>query len=50
MNHQAMSEARELQDRLTKPRGSLGRLEDIGVRLAGITGECPPPEARRSRR
>ncbi len=43
MNHQAMSEARELQERLTKPRGSLGRLEDIGVCLAGITGQCPPP-------
>lgn len=25
-----------------KPPGSLGRLEDVAVRLAGITGVCPP--------
>jgi nicotinate-nucleotide--dimethylbenzimidazole phosphoribosyltransferase len=25
-----------------KPPGSLGRLEDVAVRLAGITGACPP--------
>ncbi|GAB49513.1 nicotinate-nucleotide--dimethylbenzimidazole phosphoribosyltransferase [Mobilicoccus pelagius NBRC 104925] len=31
------------QGRLIKPAGSLGELEDISVRLAGITGECPPP-------
>lgn len=35
--------ARERQDQLTKPRGSLGRLEDLGVRLAAIAGRCPPP-------
>jgi len=35
--------AREHQDRLTKPRGSLGRLEDIGVQLCAIAGTCPPP-------
>jgi nicotinate-nucleotide--dimethylbenzimidazole phosphoribosyltransferase len=28
---------------LAKPPGSLGRLEELGVRLAGIAGECPPP-------
>ena len=39
----AAGEARALQDRLTKPRGALGRLEDVGVRLAGIAGACPPP-------
>jgi nicotinate-nucleotide--dimethylbenzimidazole phosphoribosyltransferase len=38
-----MAEARDRQDRLTKPRGSLGVLEDIAVRLAGIAGQCPPP-------
>ena len=43
MNEEAMRDARELHDRLTKPRRSLGRLEDIGVRLAGIAGRCPPP-------
>jgi nicotinate-nucleotide--dimethylbenzimidazole phosphoribosyltransferase len=35
--------AAEHHDRLTKPRGSLGRLEGIGVRLAGIAGSSPPP-------
>lgn len=35
--------ARERQDQLTKPRGSLGRLEDLGVQLAAIAGRCPPP-------
>ena len=31
------------QDRLTKPRGALGRLETIGIRLAAIAGANPPP-------
>ena len=35
--------AAEHHDRLTKPRGSLGRVEAIGVRLAAITGASPPP-------
>jgi nicotinate-nucleotide--dimethylbenzimidazole phosphoribosyltransferase len=35
--------ARERHLRLTKPPGSLGRLEELGARLAGMTGECPPP-------
>jgi nicotinate-nucleotide--dimethylbenzimidazole phosphoribosyltransferase len=39
----AAAEAAELQDRLAKPRGALGRLEDVGIRLAGIAGTCPPP-------
>jgi nicotinate-nucleotide--dimethylbenzimidazole phosphoribosyltransferase len=39
----AMAAARERQDRMTKPRGSLGVLEDVSVRLAGLAGECPPP-------
>ncbi|MFL5820203.1 MAG: nicotinate-nucleotide--dimethylbenzimidazole phosphoribosyltransferase [Solirubrobacteraceae bacterium] len=29
--------------RLVKPPGSLGRLEELGVRLAAIAGACPPP-------
>ncbi|MBO0869338.1 MAG: nicotinate-nucleotide--dimethylbenzimidazole phosphoribosyltransferase, partial [Micromonosporaceae bacterium] len=40
---QAMAAARELQGRLTKPAGSLGALEDLSVRLAGLAGLCPPP-------
>jgi nicotinate-nucleotide--dimethylbenzimidazole phosphoribosyltransferase len=39
----AIAEARERQERLTKPSGSLGVLEDLSVRLAGVAGECPPP-------
>src|SRR5437879_6514752 len=39
----AIAAAREHHDRLTKPRGALGRLEDLGVQLAGITGVDPPP-------
>lgn len=35
-------------DRLTKPPGSLGRLEDAAVRLAGITGDPPPPLRNRT--
>ncbi|MFG1608818.1 nicotinate-nucleotide--dimethylbenzimidazole phosphoribosyltransferase [Actinoplanes sp. NPDC049265] len=39
----AMAAARERQARLTKPAGSLGALEDLSVRLAGLAGQCPPP-------
>jgi nicotinate-nucleotide--dimethylbenzimidazole phosphoribosyltransferase len=39
----AMTAARELQARLTKPAGSLGALEELSVRLAGLAGVCPPP-------
>jgi nicotinate-nucleotide--dimethylbenzimidazole phosphoribosyltransferase len=39
----AMAAARELQGRLTKPAGSLGQLEELAVRLAGLAGRCPPP-------
>src|SRR6266568_24390 len=40
---EAMAAARERQDRMTKPRGSLGLLEEVSVRLAGLAGSCPPP-------
>ena len=40
---EAMAAAAERQDRMTKPRGSLGVLEDVSVRLAGLAGSCPPP-------
>ena len=39
----AVAAARERQDRLTKPRGALGVLEDVSVTLAGLAGVCPPP-------
>jgi nicotinate-nucleotide--dimethylbenzimidazole phosphoribosyltransferase len=43
LDEEATSAALAHQDRLTKPAGSLGRLEDLGVQLAAIAGECPPP-------
>ncbi|MGC5015252.1 nicotinate-nucleotide--dimethylbenzimidazole phosphoribosyltransferase [Streptosporangium sp. DT93] len=39
----AVAEARAHQDRLTKPQGALGALEDVAVRLAGAAGVSPPP-------
>ena len=39
----AVEEARRRQLRLTKPPGSLGRLEELGARLAGMAGGCPSP-------
>lgn len=39
----AMLLATERQGRLTKPAGSLGRLEELSVRLAGMTGRVDPP-------
>jgi nicotinate-nucleotide--dimethylbenzimidazole phosphoribosyltransferase len=39
----AVADATELQGRLTKPPGALGRLESVGIQLAGIAGTCPPP-------
>ena len=35
--------ARERLDRMTKPPGSLGVLEDVAAQLAGIAGCCPAP-------
>jgi nicotinate-nucleotide--dimethylbenzimidazole phosphoribosyltransferase len=37
------SAAAQHHDRLTKPRGSLGRLEETGARLCAIARTCPPP-------
>ncbi|MDX2974399.1 nicotinate-nucleotide--dimethylbenzimidazole phosphoribosyltransferase [Kribbella solani] len=38
----AMRAAEERQAALTKPAGSLGVLEELSVRVAGMTGTCPP--------
>ena len=38
LDEAAMQQARERQAQLAKPPGSLGRLEDLSVQLAGITG------------
>ena len=45
LSEPAVAAARERQAQLTKPRGSLGRLEDLGVRLCGMYAACPPPAA-----
>jgi nicotinate-nucleotide--dimethylbenzimidazole phosphoribosyltransferase len=42
----AMEAATERHQSLTKPPGSLGRLEDLGIQLAGISGQVPPPAPR----
>ena len=39
LDEDAMKAAKERQDYLAKPPGSLGRLEDIAVKIAGITGK-----------
>ena len=43
IDEKARRQARERQDRLTKPAGSLGRLEQLSVELAGMTGRLNPP-------
>ncbi len=42
LHEASMQEARARQDVLTKPQGSLGRLEDLAVKIAGITGRAVP--------
>jgi nicotinate-nucleotide--dimethylbenzimidazole phosphoribosyltransferase len=43
LDRESARAAQALQDRLTKPQGSLGFLEVLGVQLAAIAGTCPPP-------
>jgi len=45
LDKRAMAEARDRQDRLTKPQGSLGRLEELSIQLAGIQSK-PVPQIR----
>jgi nicotinate-nucleotide--dimethylbenzimidazole phosphoribosyltransferase len=42
LDQTAMQAARERQNKLTKPQGSLGRLEELSIQLAGITGKDIP--------
>ena len=42
----SVAAALERQATLTKPAGSLGRLETLSVQLAGIAWQCPPPVPR----
>lgn len=46
---QAAIAARDRQYRLTKPPGSLGRLEDLSVWVASCQGVCPPRPFERAR-
>jgi nicotinate-nucleotide--dimethylbenzimidazole phosphoribosyltransferase len=45
LDEAAMAAVRTHLEQLTKPPGSLGRLEELAVQLAGITGE-PAPASR----
>jgi len=42
LDEEAMAEAQARQDMLTKPQGSLGRLEKLSVQIAGIQGKPLP--------
>lgn len=45
----AAAAARDRQNRLTKPPGSLGRLEELSVWIAACQGTCPPQPLTRPR-
>lgn len=47
LNEEAIRKASARQDQLVKPPHSLGKLEDISVRMAGITGRVFSPVERR---
>jgi nicotinate-nucleotide--dimethylbenzimidazole phosphoribosyltransferase len=47
LDERAMQAATARQARLTKPAGSLGRLEELSIRLAGMTGRLDTPLADR---
>jgi nicotinate-nucleotide--dimethylbenzimidazole phosphoribosyltransferase len=48
LDEAAMQAAQARQDQLTKPRGSLGRLETLSLQLAGITGQALPCVERKA--
>lgn len=41
-NFGVMEKARRRQDQLTKPLGSLGRLEELAIKICGVTGRIHP--------
>jgi len=45
---QAMNAARARHAQLTKPQGSLGRLEELAIQVAGITGQSRPRLERKA--
>jgi nicotinate-nucleotide--dimethylbenzimidazole phosphoribosyltransferase len=48
LDEAAMQAARTRQDTLTKPRGSLGRLEELSIQLAGMQAEPFPSVERKA--
>ena len=48
LDEKSMAAARARQDTLTKPHGSLGRLESLSIQLAGITGRSRPEVTRKA--
>ena len=48
LDETAMAAARQRQNQLTKPPGSLGRLEELSIQLAGITGQPQPTVERKA--
>ena len=42
LDKEAMAQARKRQDELTKPAGSLGRLEKLSIQIAGIQRKARP--------
>ena len=48
LDEAAMRAAQARQNLLTKPQGSLGRLEALSIQLAGITGRARPSVARKA--
>ncbi len=48
LDEAAMTAARARQDTLTKPPGSLGRLEELSVMLAGMFGQAVPRISRKT--
>jgi nicotinate-nucleotide--dimethylbenzimidazole phosphoribosyltransferase len=47
LDEAAMQAARLRQNNLTKPQGSLGRLEELSIQVAGITGQARPRLAQK---
>ncbi len=48
LDEAAMAKARARQDQLTKPAGSLGRLEELSIHLAGVQGKAIPKIERKA--
>nr|MBI3611645.1 nicotinate-nucleotide--dimethylbenzimidazole phosphoribosyltransferase [Nitrospirota bacterium] len=48
IDKEALAFAQARLDRLTKPVGSLGRLEELAARYVSVTGKIPPPMPRAS--